>query len=390
MTISFGAVGSGTGAGTNSCAPFYPSGITAGQLLLLQVVNKYPNNPPTTPSGWNFIGRWSGGAGSQGVDSGPVYTSAYWKIADGTESGQLTVDVPSGNAAMGKISRWTQNGRGWLHPVAVGGADDAATSTTYAVTGDAGLNLTTGDVIVVLAGINTDGATFTSQSISASGITIGAATEHWDAGTSQGDDLFLNGSSAAVTAGSGISTPSFSMTGSAGTPTGAAAIVRLREGVHADEPLAETVSVNESLDIAMATAAGLSETVALTESAAVVAGLLELVADAVSLSESMASLAALLGDLAESVTVSEVEAEVAGLGEPLSDAVATVEAAVEIIAASEPLVETVALTEDVLGQGTMGEPLLETVSWSDFASGRPWQAGYRGRVRILPGVGDAV
>ena len=205
MTIAFGANGV-SGNGTTSCGPGNPNGVTAGQMLLLHVTNKYPNNAPSDPSGWTFLARYSGGAGASGADSGAIYTTVWWRVADGTESlGVVTVTVTSGNSCIGKISRWTKDQeKGWATPVAVGGSDNnAADTVNFAVTADDNPGVIAGDMIIVFGGNNTDAAAYSGQTITETGATFGAVTEAYDNSTTSGDDVAHQAFYALCTAGPG-------------------------------------------------------------------------------------------------------------------------------------------------------------------------------------------
>lgn len=330
MTVAWGAHGT-AGTGTTSCTPAYPTGLTAGQMLLMQVVSKYPPNGPATPAGWTLVLEQDGGQGAQGADSGPVRVSLFCKVADGTESGNETVSVPSGNSVAARISRYTKDAaKVFAAPAAVGGADADASSTTFQVTGGADLGLIAGDLIAVFAGMNTDLASYSGQTISATGATFGTFTERIDTPSSQGDDQTHVYCTAPVTAGPSTAAPVFMTTASVGTPTGAAVFVRLREITAFVEGVSETVTVSEAAAAVMATASTMTEEVTLTEATTISAGL---------------PVAA-----SESVAVADAGAASAGLMAPAG--------------------ETVALAEALIV--------------------RPWRVGHRARVRILAGDGDAL
>jgi len=75
----------------------YPSGITAGQFLLLHVVAQDPTTPAiTTPSGWTLIdGRFSTDLTTR--------SACYWKLASGSESGNLDITATASTFAAGRI-----------------------------------------------------------------------------------------------------------------------------------------------------------------------------------------------------------------------------------------------------------------------------------------------
>lgn len=91
-----------TDTGTNAVIT-YPSGITAGELLLVHVMVSTNAVLTTPPSGWAFYKSSAGGSAT----SGPSAT-IYYRVAAGTEAG--TVTFP-GQSTAGRITayltRWT-------------------------------------------------------------------------------------------------------------------------------------------------------------------------------------------------------------------------------------------------------------------------------------------
>jgi len=86
-TVAYGANG-GIGyasTGTTVSVP-YPSGIAAGQMLILQVLQATATDDIATPSGWTKLGSDSEGSGTTGANS-----AWFAKVATGSESGNLTV-----------------------------------------------------------------------------------------------------------------------------------------------------------------------------------------------------------------------------------------------------------------------------------------------------------
>ncbi|MDF3016529.1 MAG: hypothetical protein K0R44_1754 [Thermomicrobiales bacterium] len=96
-TPAFGAAGAISKGNVEDLAPGFPSGITAGQLLLLHVergTTASIGSAPATPSGWTLQyddARNNGGGNA-------VRQWIFWKFATGTESGTLPIDFSdSGN-----------------------------------------------------------------------------------------------------------------------------------------------------------------------------------------------------------------------------------------------------------------------------------------------------
>lgn len=99
VQVTFGAAGTGdaVAGGMGTISPTYPTGITSGMILLLQIGAVDTTAPSiTTPSGWTAL-----------TDSG-VATGrqrAYWKVADGTETGTLAVTITQDSGAIARIYR---------------------------------------------------------------------------------------------------------------------------------------------------------------------------------------------------------------------------------------------------------------------------------------------
>ncbi len=188
MSIAFGAAGAFSG-GTTTLSLAFPTGITAGQLLVMPVINKYPPNEPATPTGWNRVGKIDGGVGADANDSGHVGLTAFIKVADGTETGNQAVSISSGNSSAGRIFRYTKAAnRSW--GVAIGSVpSNSVGALSWSVTGSDNISMRNGDVVIVISGQNSDGYSWASQLLSATGCTFGAMTERSDNNSTQGDDL---------------------------------------------------------------------------------------------------------------------------------------------------------------------------------------------------------
>jgi MSHA biogenesis protein MshQ len=235
--VAYGSRGNAASSGTTLLSVPYPGSIAAGDLLILVVGNKYPTNGPATPAGWTFVanGQGSGGLGSAGVDSGQVYNTIFVKEALGNESGNLAVTVTSANTSMARMFRYTKTaGTTWDY-AATNGSDNSA-GTSWSVTGAANPGITPGDVLIIGSSLNGNRVSNWTESIFATGATFGAVTERNDSTSATGDDMGLIVSEHTVTAGTASAAPVFTMTGASGSanatsPTGASAILRIREVV---------------------------------------------------------------------------------------------------------------------------------------------------------------
>lgn len=255
MAIAFGTqTANGSGVGTSSISVPYPTGITGGDMLILYMANKYPSNGPTTPSGWTLGAQASGGHGSSGVQTGNVYITAYWKVADGTETGNQAVTITSGNSAYGQILRYTKAAeKPWISPVFTSGAQNTP-GLAWSVVSGADPGLVTGDVLLALSANNTSSITWTAEACVVTGITFAAAVERRDSSTTQGDDCGILATEHTVTAGTSSGTIAYAATASGTTtdaPCGATIFVRLREDSAVRTPVfgADSTSANGTTSV---------------------------------------------------------------------------------------------------------------------------------------------
>lgn len=233
MAIQFQTAGA-VAAGTTSLSVPYPTGITVGDMLVLCIANKYSPNLPSLPSGW-ITGltnnQATGSSGSNGIDTGSATSTVFLKIADGTETGNLSVTITSGNAAVGRMFRYSKAaGTGWSYAFTTG--SDNAAGTGWSAAGAANLGITANDMLIAVSAINTDGYTYSAQAISATGATFGTAAERQDSGTANGQDCGLVVSEHPVSSGTATAAPTFTMTASGSAtnaPAGGTVFLRLRE-----------------------------------------------------------------------------------------------------------------------------------------------------------------
>lgn len=218
----------GTFEGTTSVTATYPGAITSGNLLLLAIASKYPNNVPDTPSGWTALPQASGGAGSAGVDTGSVYSTVFYKVADGTETGNFSVTIPSGNSAIASILQFARStSQDWRITTTTASSNSGGTS--WSATGASDLSLVAGDILIAASAINTDTVRFSGHSLSATGCTFEQIYERADFGTTLGDDCATLVTFARVATGPSSAAPVFTSTGDSGTPSGATLFIRLHE-----------------------------------------------------------------------------------------------------------------------------------------------------------------
>lgn len=232
MSIVFGTAGAANNGSTGfTCG--LPASIANGDLLLLAVASKYPATPPNTPSGWILVGQAIGGLGASGQDAGQVLTTVFGRIANGTETGNVT-DTMGSNCCRARIFRYTKAAAKNWELVATTGAD-ATADGTWSVTFGSDPGIIASDMIFVASGVNGDIAStlVSAEAVSATGATFGAVTEREDGGSNTGDDIALFVTQHPVTAGPASAAPTYTATlggtPTANSPTGASVLVRMRE-----------------------------------------------------------------------------------------------------------------------------------------------------------------
>jgi hypothetical protein len=247
MPISFQTAGA-VAAGTTSAAVPHPTGIVAGNLLLLFCSYKY-NDIFATPAGWTKMG--AGGIGicgaGPGIDTGAAGIIVFFKIAVGGETGNLTVTNTSGNVLLCRMFRYSYATATKDMALIIGNGEDSAAGSNQwftALTGwrsangsvpltGADVSVAANDVVVAASGINADTYTYTSQVFSMAGITTGTVVERQDSGTASGQDCALVITEHPITAGANSNDSfSYTMTSSsftANNPCGGTVVVRMRE-----------------------------------------------------------------------------------------------------------------------------------------------------------------
>lgn len=232
MPIAFGAAGAVASTATTTLSVAYPAGVTAGQLIVLCICNKYPPNTPAAPGFFSPTNaQGTGGSGAAGIDTGTVYMTVFYRIATGVLSGNVNVVVSGNNVAIGRMFRYT-NATGNWEIAAANGADNTA-GTAWLTTMNINPGLTTGDLVLVASGINTDLYTFSAQAPAEASTTFGATVERQDSGTTSGQDCALVVTDTPVTAGTSAVAPTYAMTASgtaANNPAGSSVMLRIREG----------------------------------------------------------------------------------------------------------------------------------------------------------------
>jgi MSHA biogenesis protein MshQ len=231
MTVELYGIGA-TADGTTSLSVAYPASIAAGEMLLLFIGSKFNTSSHSPPGDWNLLDTDVAGAGADsGSDTGTAVASVYWKIAAGTETGNITVSVTSGNVAQAFICRYNRTaGSGW---------DLASTTARWttdntnpiSVTFDDDPGITVDDVVAVFTALNANLSTnIASTTLAATGVTVFSPLLRRFTSTSTGGDMLVCLWDYEITLGSSSAAPTWQATKSTNPQgEGPVLLVRLRE-----------------------------------------------------------------------------------------------------------------------------------------------------------------
>lgn len=229
--VSLGAIGTGA-TGTTSCAPSYPSGITADQWLYCLATGESSSAvAPTMPAGWTQVAALDAGANAFGVDTGPRGAWLFKKdTVAGTESGTVTVSMSGGatNTLYASIFRVSAPSTSYSLAASMATGNDATAGTAVSIAASSSLDFGPNDLLIVGIGQLVDNSTSTSSSISATGITFGTLTLSRDVATTQGNDHRHIIYSVPVSSGSGTQAPTLAYTASSASTQATAVFLRLR------------------------------------------------------------------------------------------------------------------------------------------------------------------
>jgi hypothetical protein len=235
VAVTYGAAGTFVGFSTTPTSVAYPTGIAAGNLLVLVGMPKVGSTALASQpalSGWTSQGYVRHGTTASANDAGSMAVMVWTKVADGTETGTVSVawglTPGAGQAIMYRLANATG---GW--DVAVQTVARSATTTAWSVTFGANPGITAGDFVAVHNSVPTDLSTASAAgTLTATGLTSGAATAiqaHQTDGTGTdtavwADYYFPTGTASAA--------PTYASTLTGGTNLyGVAAIIRAREAI---------------------------------------------------------------------------------------------------------------------------------------------------------------
>lgn len=249
MSVTAGTSGAVAYSAQNgtSVAPAYPSGIAAGNLLVLTIGMKPSTangGTVTTPAGWTLVHGYTGQGGygtTLAADSGNTNLFIFVKEAAGTETGSLTVTVGTNNVCWAVITRYSYDqatGQGWATMQAAQGSRATTPTSPMTITAtevSAGsFSYAAGDMLHWAFCIPTDVTTpsqFSAESITGTGATFGTSVEIAEPDSGTGNDIGGVVGYTPVSGGSGSTSVNW-VTTLAGTLTnvrGPLVVLRIRE-----------------------------------------------------------------------------------------------------------------------------------------------------------------
>lgn len=231
MTVAFRAQSTAWATGTTSIAPTIPSGTTTGDIMVLWVHCKPHDATFSDPSGWTLLDSGASGTTANGNGTGSVKSGCWyreWQSGDAAP----TVNITTGNTAVGVIYSFSKTAATWTTPPDVGKGGDQTNDATPAITytGLASGDITSDDLLTYTTGVCDDASAHSAATLTATSATIGAVTRRTPDGTNtSGLDCSGWGGYAAVTAGTSTATLTGAFTVATAEPAFMSIAVRLRE-----------------------------------------------------------------------------------------------------------------------------------------------------------------
>jgi hypothetical protein len=162
--------------------------MATGDRVFMVVGNKPETANPTTPTGWSLAGTATGGGGTTGARTGPVRITVFYRDKDASWSTMPLVTVTGANVSWAGATVYRST-VGWAVPVsAIGSRSTAATAWAVTLTSNPGLQ--PGDLAFVASNSSSWQATYSAESITATGVTAWSTfTERYEGGNSGGNEV---------------------------------------------------------------------------------------------------------------------------------------------------------------------------------------------------------
>lgn len=247
MALSFKQRSGSTAAfGATSAATAFPvTGLAAGDLFVALVVAKLSDTVSFSDGGFTRQITHVAGTGGGNLNSdGDVRIEAWTKVADGSETGNLTASKTTESGTVLSLGILRFRATSGAYDLAVAAGTDADGNSSWSVAAGTDPGIAQDDYIVVANGMNDNVSGVSSRVLSASGAAFSeAASSLISQGTAMGNDLWAAHYTFLCTSGPASAAPTFSGTITAG-PEGGTVFLRIREGAGGGG--GETVSITKA------------------------------------------------------------------------------------------------------------------------------------------------
>lgn len=215
--------------GSTAPAPALPASPQAGDVHVLFICGKPYSLTRNTPSGWTLITGTDGtnGTVASATQVGSVSWATYYRVWQSGDS-DPTISWTSGFPTEAVIVR-LRPASGYTIDTPVGAkGNDTSSGTGYSATIDANPGITIDDVLLSFTATPSDAATFSSPTITATGITANPITLQNQVATTTGADGSAALATAPVAYGTASAAPVCGWTLGAAS-TGGGSLVRIRQ-----------------------------------------------------------------------------------------------------------------------------------------------------------------
>lgn len=175
--------------GTTSLTMIPPASSAAGDLDIIFVANKNSSVTPTNPSGgWTLLGQQAVGTGSDGVGTGQIMLTAWYRVLTGVStSTSITITGANRSLGGGMIYRKAGGDPAWNPQISFG--SDTSSGTSFTATVAANLGLAVGDYMLSV-GVFTLNTTLPGRNQTIPGVTF-TITGINSGGGATGNQIFL-------------------------------------------------------------------------------------------------------------------------------------------------------------------------------------------------------
>lgn len=230
MAIAYVSAGAAATGSTSMNIP-YPASPSVDNLILCCIASKSTASiDPITVTNFTLILHIRNPSGTVGANTGPTELWIYYKISDGTETGNISCTLTGGNRATGRALLYSiDSGNSW--DLTSFTSNTGSGGTAVSITGLAGIDLATGDWMFAASSNSRGNATASAHTFTATGATFGTVTERLDQVHGSSPGVMLAGADAEVTAGSSNVAPVYAYTSSSSAGSVTGGFLRLREVV---------------------------------------------------------------------------------------------------------------------------------------------------------------